>query len=37
MLQVLDLKPMKLKKEINYHKSQPPAESEKKLKSSEKE
>lgn len=32
MLQVLNLKPMKLKKEINYHKTAPPAEQEKKEK-----
>lgn len=33
MLQVLNLKPMKLKKEINYHRTAPPPEQEKKEKS----
>lgn len=37
MLQVLNLKPMKLKKEINYHKTAPPAELDKKEKMAEKE
>jgi hypothetical protein len=32
MLQVLNLKPMKLKKEINYHRTAPPPEQDKKEK-----
>ena len=37
MLQVLNLKPMKLKKEINYHKTAPPADNDKRDKPAEKE